>query len=294
MATATTIQFGDGLRVTDQGSGVIRVDSSGPQGPAGAAGAQGPPGATGATGPQGPAGTPALPTPIVNGQWVYGSGGAAIWKAIAQTDLPGNISGLPPQPPGNDYNQITQTGWYNSYNAANSPPGYGSSNTWLFILHFTYSGSTAYSTQTAWTMQDAPTKIWTRSQQNGTWNAWVQIAPPVTYASDGGWVALPLQSGWTNYPGTWQNAGRQQVGRQIVVGGLIYLPGNPSPGNGTIIGYVEPPINSVTQVFPILCLGGVARVDISGNGTMTWQGNYVGSSDASNWVSLSGITYTRT
>lgn len=31
MATATTIKFGDGLAVTDEGAGVIRVDSSGAQ-----------------------------------------------------------------------------------------------------------------------------------------------------------------------------------------------------------------------------------------------------------------------
>jgi len=49
MATTNNIQFGDGLGVTDLGSGVIRVDSAGATGP------------TGPTGPAGPAG-PAGPT----------------------------------------------------------------------------------------------------------------------------------------------------------------------------------------------------------------------------------------
>ena len=63
------IQFGDGFGVTDEGNGVIRVDSSsegggdgtagppGPAGPAGPTGATGPAGPTGPTGPKGDTGT---------------------------------------------------------------------------------------------------------------------------------------------------------------------------------------------------------------------------------------------
>ncbi len=47
---------------------------TGPQGP------QGIPGPTGATGPAGAPGTPVLPTPIVNGRWLKGVGGAAVWS----------------------------------------------------------------------------------------------------------------------------------------------------------------------------------------------------------------------
>jgi hypothetical protein len=49
MSTATTIQFGDGLAVTDLGGGTIRVDGAG-----GPAGQTGPPGSQGPQGPQGP------------------------------------------------------------------------------------------------------------------------------------------------------------------------------------------------------------------------------------------------
>jgi hypothetical protein len=38
---------------------------------------------------------PGIPQPVVNGSWIYGSGGAAIWKTIATTDLPSGI--LPSQ-----------------------------------------------------------------------------------------------------------------------------------------------------------------------------------------------------
>jgi hypothetical protein len=62
MATKfSKILWGDGLTVTEDSPGVIRVDSSGgggggttgPAGPTGATGATGAPGATGATGPPG-------------------------------------------------------------------------------------------------------------------------------------------------------------------------------------------------------------------------------------------------
>jgi Collagen triple helix repeat (20 copies) len=65
--TFSRIKFGDGLDVTDEGAGVIRVDGAGgigppgPQGPAGTTGATGP---AGATGPPGPQGDPGLQGPI--------------------------------------------------------------------------------------------------------------------------------------------------------------------------------------------------------------------------------------
>jgi hypothetical protein len=41
----------------------------------------------GAIGPQGPAGV-GIPTPVVNGQWVKGVGGAAVWSALTLADIP--------------------------------------------------------------------------------------------------------------------------------------------------------------------------------------------------------------
>ena len=59
---------------------------TGAQSPTGATGAQGPKGDTGATGAQGPAGA-GVPTPVVNGQWIKGSGGAAVWSPITGADI---------------------------------------------------------------------------------------------------------------------------------------------------------------------------------------------------------------
>jgi len=38
---------------------------------------------------QGPPGVPGYPTPVVNGQWLKGSGGAVVWSAIAVADVSG-------------------------------------------------------------------------------------------------------------------------------------------------------------------------------------------------------------
>lgn len=43
-------------------------------------------------GMQGPPGI-GVPTPVVNGQWIKGSGGAAVWSPIAVADLPSGIPG---------------------------------------------------------------------------------------------------------------------------------------------------------------------------------------------------------
>lgn len=58
----------------------------GVQGDTGPAGPTGPQGATGNTGPQGPAGA-GVPTPVVNGQWIKGVAGVAVWAPITVGDI---------------------------------------------------------------------------------------------------------------------------------------------------------------------------------------------------------------
>jgi hypothetical protein len=83
---------GDPGATGSQGPQGLKGDpgATGAQGPQGATGSQGPKGDTGLTGAQGPQGTPGagVPTPVVNGQWVKGVGGAAVWSAITRADVP--------------------------------------------------------------------------------------------------------------------------------------------------------------------------------------------------------------
>lgn len=117
-------------------------------------------------------------TASTNGQWLKGTGGAAVWAAITQPDLPANLNYNAMAPPGNDWNQVLASGWYNASGASNSPASAGGA--WIFVLHFThvntsYNGSPAWATQIAWTMQSDPVSQWTRSKLNGTWTAWTLV-----------------------------------------------------------------------------------------------------------------------
>ncbi|HEX3454189.1 MAG TPA: pyocin knob domain-containing protein [Gaiellaceae bacterium] len=123
--------------------------------------------------PLGPAG-PGLPSPIVNGQWVKGSGGAAIWAPITQPDLPNPLREQEQQAPGNDANQAQNTGWYRlDTGAANGP---NSGLYWhLFVLNM-YGNQLR---QTAYAMGDQSTVLgkqdtYTRRFDTGpgAWTAW--------------------------------------------------------------------------------------------------------------------------
>jgi hypothetical protein len=60
--------------------------------------------------------------PVVNGQWIKGSGGAAIWSPITQADLPSPLQALAANPPGNDCNNATASGWYYITNTTTNSP----------------------------------------------------------------------------------------------------------------------------------------------------------------------------
>src|SRR5215471_11165074 len=86
MATASLIQFGDGLDVTDLGAGTIRVDGSG--GPAGATGPTGPAGPQGDPGPVGPQGPPGDSNAAYSGTWNWQNTGDASASGRVSTDQP--------------------------------------------------------------------------------------------------------------------------------------------------------------------------------------------------------------
>jgi hypothetical protein len=64
------------------------VPWTGISGPSGPPGPQGPQGAAGVAGAQGAG----VPTPVVNGTWLKGVGGAALWTSLQATDVPGLVA----------------------------------------------------------------------------------------------------------------------------------------------------------------------------------------------------------
>jgi len=118
-----------------------------------------------------------VPQPVVNGQWVKGVGGAAVWSAIAQADLAGSpIAIAPPAPPGNDLNQIVASGWYLNSGMANAPNA-----SWLWVEARYVNAN--YQTQTARDMQADNPREWIRQNNTGVWSPWVLRAPTLSYGT---------------------------------------------------------------------------------------------------------------
>ena len=135
----------------------------------------------GVPGPPGTAGV-GVPVPVVNGQWIKGSGGAAVWSPIAQSDLPTNLG--PTSQTVTDWNAITATGYYIATNATNQPAGgatqfYGYCQVW----------TAGYQTQTLTELANAAVpRTYRRQQINNTWTAWSLLTQPVQ-----------LLHGWQHY-----------------------------------------------------------------------------------------------
>lgn len=123
----------------------------------------------------------ALPT-VVNGQWIKGVGGAAVWAAITQADLPAPVAGQLTALPGNDLNNIgasgAESGWYwVSAGAPNAPiagAGYVyfnyTSNLYRLLVFYEAVGSGAG-------------RVFMRQLYNGAWSGWTQQTSPAPYAT---------------------------------------------------------------------------------------------------------------
>jgi hypothetical protein len=144
---------------------------------------KGPIGDTGATGAQGATGV-GVPTPVINGQWIKGSGGAAIWSAIAQADLPTNFRADALTI--TDWNTANTNGWYTGIAATNGPSTtISGAATYLVGLVKRAAGN--YFVQTVWDYAQGTQNGQIRTYQRrimgaGLWSPWEQIWP-IAYAT---------------------------------------------------------------------------------------------------------------
>lgn len=137
------------------------------------------------TGPQGPPGT-GIPTPVVNGQWIKGSGGAAIWSAISQQDVPQPLRDYEEQPQSlNDANKALSTGWNRLDPGASNGPD---SSTYFHLFTFQMYGNQIR--QIAYQMQSD--KVYVRRMDTGTWQPWrLTSATPLGQFGGGSWGFNP-------------------------------------------------------------------------------------------------------
>ena len=117
--------------------------------------------------------------PVVNGQWLKGVGGAAVWSALADSDI---STAAPRLQPYNyvvaDCNTMVNNGWYRALNAANGPP----SSTGHAMIHVVALDSAGNCRQVAYDYStDA---AWVRRHTNGLWGNWI-LHQPIVGVIDG-------------------------------------------------------------------------------------------------------------
>lgn len=242
-------------------------------------GAPGPPGPIGATGaastvpgpvgPQGPAGAPAYPTPVVNGQWIKGVGGAAVWSAIADADVPAIATGRLSASSLTiaDYNNAINNGWYFATpGTPNQPPV----NDWYAIASVMVDGFGSCR-QTAYAYQSD--SVFMRRLKDGAWGAWRDLAGTI-----GAFGVYP--SGPTNMLMQWGSANVAVVA-QTNGAASVYVPlAHPWPNQHVM--------SWLTQTWPLaswgISLAGLIVSDLGG-----FSVNYnspVAQNIAIGWMSL--------
>lgn len=124
-----------------------------------------------------------VPSPVVNGQWIKGSGGAAIWAPITYSDLPVSLGQF-----NNGYsnyaadlNNCTQIGFY-AFNPStvNAPfAGYGTVHV-LSLFDGTNCRQIAY-------QYNAEISYTRRRNDGGAWTAWYKGLPGVAGVETAAW-----------------------------------------------------------------------------------------------------------
>jgi len=176
-----------------------------------------------------------------------------------------------------DWNSAVENGWYTGADCANAPAG-----GWMLgeaVVH-----NSIWVEQTVWAFTGGtPQSRWRRVQNNGTWEAWVQIDAP--------WIDITLNGGqeFYNVGGGWPNCGVRLAGGIVSLRGLFYRPG-PISGGSTIGWLPSAFVPSSIMMFNVRCSGGSVRLDVQPDTAIViqdWSG------DPSSYTSLAGITFAR-
>jgi hypothetical protein len=232
----------------------------------------------GVAGPQGPAGV-GIPSPVVNGSWIKGVSGAAVWTPLTQDQLPTNLGATEPALPGSDYNQATAAGWYvGTPTDANRPP----SNMYAHVQVFQFGGPQYKQIAHRYDSLDR----WERLYIGGVgWTIWNQTQ----FTPDRNWISIASNPGYVNgfvdYGVPYGPAMYRKLASGLVIfKGLISAPG---PG----LAFTMPAgyrilTGSTNYIFHAASSANLATETwrIDGNGAMVY-------SNASAWVSVAGIQY---
>jgi len=261
----------------------VRPTSAAPTPWTGVNGLSGPPGPQGPQGPtgiQGPAGA-GIPT-VQNGKWLAGSGGAAVWQSISQSDLPANLAASGAVAPGKDLNNATANGWYTiSQDADQYGPTVNRPSAVAYGQVETICHSTGNLRQVCY--EHGNLNIWQRYCYGSTnWSPWVQ-----TQFTSTGWVNVTtFLNGWHNYGDPYPPARVRQL-----ASGLVVMSGLLSGGtSGDAFTLPAPPPGAQFIPDTYRHMGGWS-VDLIGSVRVQTNGNVSLTSSSLAYFTLDNVVY---
>lgn len=143
--------------------------------------------------PSSPGGIMGVPQPVVNGQFVKGVGGAAVWQPIGDADLPKRIGVAEVNNPITNLNTVAETGWgFAASSAVGNPAG-------DYVHVFTLCYGSQYERR-QWAHRFYTQHSWQRFADGaGNWSAWVQ-----TYPLPGAELGYAERTTYMNLTTSWQ------------------------------------------------------------------------------------------
>ena len=156
-----------------------------------------------------------IPLPIVNGQWIKGVGGAAVWSPISQADLPLNLQAGVADPPVMDCNSLSATGWYWINNTVANSPAPGNFNGYL--QNYVAGWSIDHRLQVAYAYSEAGISF-RRQCVGGVWSAW---RGDLFWHNVGAAGEPAFQNGWQNYGGWPPARFRMSADGTVFLQGLV-------------------------------------------------------------------------
>lgn len=235
-----------------------------------------------------------IPSPVVNGQWVKGAGGAAIWASVVST------------------RQINASG----ANLVLTPPVGLADAVWLnpsggSIQNIDPTGLANGTTVTLWNWAGTLTtiqhmggtgRLWLKNGANAllssydtitfVWDAglnlWIEVSRSIG-AGDGAWTNATLLDNWTNYGGGFQVARFRKLSNGMVtLQGLIHCTGTPSANS--VINLPAGYRPSLNLIFTCSNTAGQSRWDVRPDGSVIIStGDSTGA--PANYTSLSTIQF---
>lgn len=229
-----------------------------------------------------------VPT-VVNGQWLKGVGGAAVWSPLNPAEIDTATGGGrlgTSCPVISDWNSALTNGWYTGLSAANGPGGNSANGAPGWLVGQVVDHNPSWPHQEVWAFTEAPPqRRWRRVCLNGGWQPWQLLDCP--------WSNINAFSGFAAGIGDYDTShwGPSRVCKRngmVICEGLITVPSLPAGYPAWTLPVDYRPLASRGVIF--------LTANSSGGGALeTWRvdgsGQVTCSTGPISWVTLSGVTF---